>query len=76
MALLDQERAEVERHDQNGNLILGRGRKECWKGLQHYVMWALIVKSLGTKVGTKSEGATLGFQDTESGIWIGSDNEH
>lgn len=74
--MLDQERAEVERHDQNGNLILGRGRKGCWKGLQHYVMWALIVKSLGTKVGTKSEGATLGFQDTESGIWIGSDNEH
>lgn len=46
MALLDQERAEVERHDQNGNLILGRGRKGCWKGLQHCVMWALIVKVL------------------------------
>lgn len=33
-------------------------------------------KNLSTKVEMKSEGATLGFQDTESGMWIGSDNEH
>lgn len=45
VALLDQERAEVERHDQDGNLILGGEGKGAGRGY-NTVMWALRVKIL------------------------------